>query len=146
VIALLVAALSGWVLIVLVAATIVLPYVLRTPELVTRDSSERVVPYLVRLRPHYWIGYAIAVLGAVHALAAMSAGGVAVANVIGIYLATAALLVVLLQVRLGLELREPRLQNRRTVRGWHFRAMLAIAALGVAHVVLNSVLVRVLGG
>lgn len=134
--------LSGWVQVVLMVATISLPYLLRGDFL--KQEEGRPPPYLLVLRPHYWIGYGIAALAFAHAGVAMLNGLTGMVNLLGVYLATAALALIAVQVLLGLRLRKPRQRRRPMMRRWHFWSMISIAALGFAHVMLNSAMMRAL--
>jgi hypothetical protein len=123
---------SGWVLIVLLIATIVYPFLLR------RGWLGPVQPFLRRMRLHALLGYSIAGIGLLHAWVPMSAGFANRVDALGLYLATGAWLLVLLQVGLGMFLSQPKLGPRRMLRRWHFWVMVGLATLVVAHVVLNS--------
>ena len=59
----------GWMATILIAAQIVLPYLLRPSGLsrVLGLARQRGSAYLRRLLPHYWIGYLLLVLSAAHA-------------------------------------------------------------------------------
>ena len=56
----------------------------------------------------------------------------------GLWLATAALLLLLMQLALGVALQDGRLLKRRVVRGWHYWVMVATVLLVVGHVWLNG--------
>ena len=132
--------LSGWIQIPLFGAIVPLPYLLRGKAF--RTAGVRAGPFLERMRLHYWIGFAIAALAFVHATVPMTSGPVRGANITGLYLATGALFLVLIQVFLGISLRNPRLPDRRTVRRWHFWIMAAMASAGLVHIWLNSALLQ----
>ncbi len=125
---------SGWLLLAAITITIALPYLLRGRVLAVVGPR----PLATRLWPHYWLGYAIAGLGLAHAWVPMAAGSALRANQAGLYLATAALLLIGVQVALGLMLREPVVRRRRTVRRWHFLTMVSLVALALGHIALNS--------
>jgi hypothetical protein len=130
--------LSGWIQIPLFTVLVPLPYLLRGNTF--RTAGVRARPFLARMRPHYWIGFAVAALTLLHAAVPMSSGALRGANLMGLDLASVALLLVFVQVFLGVSLRNPRLPNRRVVRRWHFWVMVGIAVLGLAHIGLNSTL------
>lgn len=129
---------SGWVLVLLLPLTIALPFVLRRRTRRTADEG----PAGGRWRLHYWLGYGIAALAAAHAVVPTSTGLALRANAAGLYLATAALLLVFIQVFVGLLLREPSLRNRPVMRRWHFWGMAGIVVLALGHIALNSVLLH----
>ncbi len=129
---------SGWVLVLLLPLTIALPFLLRRRKQHTSDEGLRGG----RWRLHYRLGYVIAALAVAHAVVPTSTGLALRVNAAGLYLATAALLLVLVQVFVGLLLREPSLRNRPTMRRWHFWGMAGIVALALGHIALNSVLLH----
>lgn len=121
--------LAGRVATVLCVVAIVLPYILRRQA---GSSSSR--PYLRRLWPHFWVGYFIAVLTVVHM--GMVMGAMGRANAAGIWAATAAFFLMVVEIAIGLSLREAR-EERRRLRSMHFWIMTAFAvSLGI-HLVLN---------
>jgi hypothetical protein len=133
---------SGWILVVLLAVTITLPYLVRRHA----RSEDGRRPILLRLQPHYWLGYAIAAITMAHAALSTGTGLALRANATGVYLATGALLLVFAQVFLGLLLREPSVRRRTVVRRRHFWVMVGIVTLTLGHIALNSALVHRLIG
>lgn len=131
---------SGWVIVVLVAASISLPYLLRGDFLQLEEG--RPPPYLIKLKPHYLIGYGILAISFVHAWVAMSNGLTRIFNLAGLYLASGGLALLSIQFIMGLQLRDPRQRNRVKLRRWHFWTMLAVLFLGLAHIMLNSAMLR----
>lgn len=129
---------SGWALVLAVVITISLPYLLRR-RLPTRAKGQ---PILQRLRPHYWLGYAIAIVALAHAVTPMAAGLGGRTSQAGLYLATGALLVVFSQIFLGLLLREPSTLRRQVIRRRHFWGMVALVVLALGHIALNSTLIH----
>ncbi len=123
---------TGWVLIVLLTATTVYPFLLRSGVL------GPVQPFLQRMRLHYWLGYSITAIVLVHAWISMSGKIAGSVNTIGLYLATGALLLVFAQITLGRQLSWPKLSMRRVIRRWHFWVMMGIVLLVLGHVALNS--------
>jgi hypothetical protein len=134
-------AVSGWVLGVLIATTIGLPYLLRGAPPPVAHGSER-PSVLERMRPHFWLGCAIAPLTFVHLWPAMSGGWVRQVDALGLYLASLAFLLTIVQVFLGLQLRDERSRPRRR----HFWTMAGIAGLAVGHAGINGAALRVLFG
>lgn len=131
---------TGWVMIVLLVATILYPFLLRSGIL------GPVQPFLKRMRFHYWLGYSIAGIVLVHVLVPMSAGLAGLTNVLGLDLATVALFLIFGQVVLGRQLSWPQLSMRRVVRRWHFWVMIGIVAFVLGHVALNSGTIQALLG
>jgi hypothetical protein len=131
---------SGWIAVILVGIEIALPYLLRRNWLSVRLGVAQTFgsPYLRRMSIHYWLGYLVAGLSFVHAWVPMQAGHMRRANMTGLWLATAALFLLGLQVALGLASRDSDLQGRRVVRGWHYWVMVAVVLLLTGHVWLNG--------
>lgn len=135
---------SGWLIVVLTAATITLPYIVRGRRLAPEGWG---LGYLQRLIPHYWVGYTIAGVSALHATFAMS-GPLQVGSTYatGLWIAAGAMLLVFGQVSLGVRLRNLRGQGRLRLRRWHFVGMVAMAATGALHLWLNGPLVHAISG
>lgn len=128
----------GWLACILVGVESLLPYLLRrtafSQKLGTSDCTR---PYLARMWAHYWIGYLLFPLASVHAWIPMAAGNARGANILGLWLATASLLLLFLQLLLGLALRSAKPIARRKIRPIHYWMMTAIAVTVVAHISLN---------
>lgn len=73
--------------------------------------------------PHYWLGYLLLVLGAVHSALPMRQGGLRGQNMTGIWLGTLGLAALLLETVLGLYLQDTALSERRPMRSWHYWLM-----------------------
>jgi hypothetical protein len=125
---------SGWILTALLGATIALPY------LATRASRRRGIARLAStpLRAHVWVGYLILLLAVVHGWVPMRPDIAGQANRQGLYLATAALLVLFVQLPIGLVLRRPGGRFRLALRRCHFWAMAVLVAATLGHVALSS--------
>ena len=123
---------TGWVMIVLLVATILYPFLLRSGML------GPVQPFLKRMRFHYWLGYSLGGFLLVHVVASMSAGLANRTSALGLDLATGALVLIVGQVLLGRQLSWPKLSMRRRVRRWHFWVMVGIVAFVLGHLALNS--------
>lgn len=130
--------LAGRVATVLCVLLIALPYVLRRNRL-SRGlglAQEHAAPYLRRLWPHFWVGYAVLALSTLHAGTVMGAMGRA--NGTGIWAATAAFFLLLFEIVLGLSLKDEQVSPRRPLRRLHFWMMAGfVGALGV-HLCLNA--------
>jgi hypothetical protein len=113
---------TGWLAALLLAAGIGVPY------LAGRGA---------RLWPHYWLGFIVFGAALVHAWIPMSAGRIAGYDQSGLWLATAALGLMLWQLGLGLTLRATRGPERTSLRRTHFWTMLGIVVLVIAHVLRN---------
>jgi hypothetical protein len=127
---------AAWVAVGLVACEIVLPYALRRTRVIAWMGISPETRYLQRMWPHYWIGYAIAGLSLAHAFSV----GVSMmrAAQLGIWMATMALLLLLVQVFLGLYLQTATAVARIRVRRLHFWAMMIFVGLLAAHLWLNA--------
>ena len=119
-------ALSGWIACALVPLAALSGWILR------RFARGR---YALRMRPHYLLGYGAAALAGAHAWT--SAGGMAGADALGIWLATFGLGAMLLQAFLGLSLQSPG-AYRIGLRRWHVLTFAAVAVLVIGHLALNG--------
>jgi hypothetical protein len=130
---------SGWIATLLVAAEVLLPYLLRRSRLSAWLGTAEgfAQPYLVRMWPHYWVGYILLALTLAHAWVPMQAGYARHANAMGLWMATAALGALLLQAVLGFALQDRKLTTRAAIRRWHYWLMVAIVSGVAAHVWLN---------
>jgi hypothetical protein len=81
--------------------------------------------------PHYWLGYALAILVLVHSSFVMGPA-MRRGDLIGIWAATFGLGLILLQLGLGVAMQSG-ISSQRQLRPWHFRTMLAISALLIVH-------------
>jgi hypothetical protein len=131
---------SGWALVFLAAATITLPYLLRRRSFgrTLRLLGAQAGPFLRRMQLHYWLGYFITGVTLAHAFVSMGAGLARNTSVLGLYLATGALFLLIGQVALGRQLRAPSMPCRREMRRLHFWTMFAIVTLAAGHIALNS--------
>jgi hypothetical protein len=123
---------SGWLMMVLLLAIILYPFLLRAGML------GPIQPFFKRLRLHYWMAYTFAGVLLLHLWVAMSGALALGASVLGLDLATIALFLLIMQIALGWQLRAPARSRRRVLRRRHFWLMLALVACVLAHVALNS--------
>ena len=130
---------TGWIAVILTAFEIVLPYLLRRAALGRAPSQPQnhSSTYLVRMWPHYWVGYLLVTLSLAHASAVMG-GPVGRVNAEGLWAATGALFLLFLQVLLGLYLQNGSAPRRRLVLRCHFWVMTTFAALLALHIWLNA--------
>lgn len=117
---------------------ILLPYLLRRTALSSwLGLAAYTRPYLDRMWPHYWIGYGVLILGSAHGWMAMKPGRMASMNLAGLWFATAAWLLMLMQVVLGLYLQVPG-QKRASLRAWHYWVMVTLVVYLGLHIWLNG--------
>lgn len=128
---------SGWVLVALLPLTITLPFLQRR-ALRWMDGG----PGRQRMQAHYWLGYLIAVVVLLHAGVSIGGGVALHSQPTGLYLASGALALVVIQVFLGLLLREPSLRRRAVMQRRHFWVMVGIVVLALGHIAINSALVQ----
>ncbi len=129
---------TGWMMMILLVAIISYPFLLRAGIL------GPIQPFLRRMRVHYWMGYSLGTALLLHIWFSMSGGTALIVNAVGLYLATVAMFLVGAQIWLGRNLSEPKFQQRRLVRRWHFWFMVGLVAFILAHVTLDSTLVQTL--
>jgi hypothetical protein len=142
----LVTSVTAWAAVLFLVVEIALPYFLRRapPRMIVgvlrvRSSPDfsapRGIPFRERLRPHYWLGYALVALSTVHA----SSVGPAMSrsDATGIWAATFAWGLLFVQVALGLVLQNG-VANAWRMRRIHFWSMLLLSALVVVHVLRNG--------
>lgn len=122
---------AGWLAIALVIAAAIVAVTLRrlrnTPSLV------------LRMRPHYVLGYAALVLAVLHVYFAM--GSMRGADSGGVWAATAALFALGAQTFVGASLQDPGAYRRR-LRAWHIGILATLAVLLVWHITANGALGR----
>jgi hypothetical protein len=132
---------TGWIAVVLIGLEILLPYLYRKNRLsvwLRTAANATSAPYLKRLWPHYWFGYLLLVLGVIHTVVPMQAGHLRQWNLTGLWIATVALLLMLVQGALGLWLQDSKLVGRALLRSWHYWLMFGIVLLVGVHVWLNG--------
>jgi hypothetical protein len=131
---------SGWVAIILFGTEVLLAYLLRRSALsewlgLARTFSGKA---LQRMRPHYVLGAMLPPLVLAHAWIPMAAGRMRGSNMIGLWLATLALLVLAVQLVVGVALANMGGSDRSSLRRAHLASMLILSGLIVAHMVLNG--------
>ena len=129
-------ALWGWLSLALLAVVVAIPYLRRTT--VVAQAADMPRPYLSALSAHYWLALTVFIVSFVHAWIPMAAGHIPQTSMRGLWLATYALGLLLLQLAFGLALRFGHARTVRALRYIHFLLMLGIAALVLAHVWLNG--------
>ena len=129
----------GWLATITLGAGILAPYLLRRTALsqwLGTACSRK--PYLQRMWAHYWIGYLVALLALMHAWIPMQAGGARGANMAGLWIATASLVLLFSQIVLGLGLKANASSDRQRNRRIHYWVMLGIVVAVAAHIWLNG--------
>jgi len=129
----------GWISTALLAAVIAIPYLNGVLIRGRRPAGNSPVPSpLLPLWPHYWLALLLASLSLWHAWPALRAGHIMPSLTNGLWLATIALVLLLIQLLVGAVLRYRGPGPSALVRRIHFVLMAAIALLVVAHIWLNS--------
>jgi hypothetical protein len=134
----LVSSVAGRIAVVLCVFAVLLPYWLRRNRC-SRSlglGPDNAGSYLHRLWPHFWLGYLIVGFSLLHTGTVMAA--MARANPAGVWAATGALFLLMLEVLLGLSLKDARLGGRVLVRRLHFWTMTALLVLLSAHLWQNA--------
>ncbi|MGH7920782.1 MAG: hypothetical protein ACREQM_12700 [Candidatus Dormibacteraceae bacterium] len=130
--------LSGWAVTILFCVTVVLPFWhrWRAPD----DAG-----FLARMTTHFTIGFAIAGLSLLHAVLAV-ASTISGENpfLVGLAIATVGLFIAFGQVGLGVQLRRHRDRYRPWLLTVHLVTMLTLAAIGIAHLLLDGEITRCL--
>ncbi|HYW65957.1 MAG TPA: hypothetical protein VFB10_04570 [Candidatus Dormibacteraeota bacterium] len=133
----------GWISTALLAAVIAIPYLHGALMRGRRRADNSPAPSpLMPLWPHYWLALALAALSSWHAWPGLRAGHISPSLTNGLWLATIALVLLLLQLAVGAVLHHRGPGPSSVVRRIHFVLMAAIALLVVAHVWLNSRFLR----
>ena len=131
---------SGWMAIIALGTEVMFAYLLRRTKLsewlgLTQTFSDTA---LRRMRPHYALGAMLPVITLAHAWIPMAAGRIRGSNMFGLWLATFALLALMLQLVIGVALVNARGPDRRNLLRVHLAGMFVVSGLVVAHVVLNA--------
>jgi cytochrome b561 len=120
---------TGWLAVALLVAGVLVPSAVR---LAGRREVRRPV-----WRWHYRLGWAAAAVAAVHAVVSITRGAVPLSAEIGLWMASAAAVLVGLEAALGRTLRTPRVASRRRLRRDHLVLTQVIGPLVALHVILN---------
>jgi hypothetical protein len=135
-----IASASGWSLVVMTAVTISIPFLLHRQLRASpwRLKLQQGRAFLRRMRPHYWLGYLIAVVTLIHVVVSLGAGLSLGLNLLGLLLAGMAMFLLFAQVLLGRTLSKPGVPGRRALRRLHLIVMFCIVVLGASHILLDS--------
>ena len=120
----------GWLSLFLLAVVIALPYVS------TAGTAPR------RMTFHYWLAPLVPLGSFVHAWIPMASHHMPRTNYTGLWIATVALGLMLLQIGMGWALRNAGRSTAKLLRRTHFALMLGITALVLVHLWMNSQLLR----
>jgi heme A synthase len=125
----------GWFTALLIAVQLAWPFFLkwRKPSATFAAAPS----FFAAMRPHFWLGYALPILAFIHAWIPMSSGHMPHTSLTGLWLATYALGLLVLQVFLGVAMRATKGLAHIVLRRIHFSAMLSIAVLLAAHIYMN---------
>ena len=131
---------AGRIAVVLMGVDILLPYLLRRTALSRRlgISLQPSDKFLHGMWPHYWCAYLLLVFSLVHAWIAMAAVFQARSDTAGLWFATAAFGLMIIQIAIGLLLKDRRTKARKQFRRFHYWAMMTMVVAVAAHIWLNS--------
>jgi len=129
----------GWIGAAVLVAVIAVPYLNGVMVRGSRraDGTGSLAP-LLPLWPHYWLAMLLAGVSLWHAWPALRAGHILPSLTNGLWLATIALVLLLIQLAVGAALRYLGPGPSGLVRRAHFVLMTAIVVLVLAHIWLNS--------
>lgn len=91
--------------------------------------------FVLRMRPHFMLGYGVLALVLLHV--SLSMGNAGSANTVGIWFAALALAGLTLQTFSGASLQSPG-SYRLVLRRWHTVLFWTVALLAVGHIALNG--------
>ena len=133
----------GWLSLVLLGIVIVLPYL---PAIGTAANSRSTSGFsrlpLGRIDFHYWLAPLVALGSFVHAWIPMASHHMPHTNYKGLWFATVAVGLILVQLGLGVVLRFTRRSTPNLLRRAHFTLMLGITALVLLHLWINSSMIH----
>lgn len=145
---------TGWLVAIILAVQIALPFLLRrmrhvAPSPKSSPQGAEVAIAQTKQTPsagnsmrwHYLLGFVLPAAALVHGWIPMAAGHMPRTSMTGLWLATFALGLLFLQLLIGLAAQRLRSESnsvaRLTLRRTHFVTMLVIAALALSHMLLN---------
>lgn len=133
----------GWLSVLLLGVIIALPYLPAVGFGANgRSASGFFRPPLRRMTFHYWLAPLLALGSFVHAWIPMASHHMPRTNYDGLWLATAALGLILVQLGSGVVLRFARRGSPNFLRRTHFTLMMGITALVLLHLWMNSPLIH----
>jgi uncharacterized membrane protein YbjE (DUF340 family) len=133
---------TGWVAVLAIGIEIALPYLIRNSAQSSNVTSRGATTLLnrrslrTRMWPHYWLGYALVALAMTHTSFVMGPA-MGRSDPTGIWAATLALFILLLQVGVGLLLKSG-VNDQRKLRRWHFWSMVALVGFVLTHLLRNG--------
>jgi preprotein translocase subunit SecG len=133
----------GWLSVFLLGIIIVLPYLSRPRFDASMGSASGFFRLpLGRMDFHYWLAPLVALGSFVHAWIPMASHHMPHTNSKGLWLATVAMGLILVQLGLGVVLRFTRRGTPNLLRRAHFTLMLGITALVLLHLWMNSSMIH----
>ena len=123
---------TGWIAAFLLLGALTMPLVMWLRGLVGKALPRR------WLRPHYWLGTAAASAGVGHCFLSITRARLPIGPEFGLWLASAAAVVIVFEAFIGRALRDPGAINRQRTRQYHLGFMLALLISGGLHVLLNG--------
>ena len=121
-------ALAGWIAVLALVLVSLLPFALRRLRVAGKTRRNA-------MRAHYILGFAVLGFSLIHASSPMSAGLMRSSDQMGLWIATFALVGLIVQLALGIELRAAPVATG--LRRSHFLVMLAAVGLIAGHVALD---------
>jgi len=123
----------GWLSVALLGLVIALPFFGRSLA-----GTNKAAPGAKRMMFHYWLAPAVALGSFVHAWIPMASGHMPRTSFSGLWIATLALGMILLQLGVGLALRYAGKDSARLLIRIHLTVMFFISALVLIHLWMNS--------
>jgi MFS family permease len=120
---------TGWLAVALLVAGVLGPWLVR---LLGRREPRRPA-----WRWHYRLGWAAAAVAAVHTVVSITRGAAPLPAEVGLWVASAAAVLIGLEVALGRSLLVPRVASRRRLRRDHLLLTEVIVTLVAVHVILD---------
>jgi hypothetical protein len=133
--------LLGWLSVILLGTIVAIPYMSASGSRAGSGPDSQRSP-LRRMASHYWLAPLLVLGSFVHAWIPMASRHVPRTNFNGLWLATFALGLMLVQLVLGVALRSARHGAPTLLRRAHFTLMLGITALVILHLWMNSPLIH----
>jgi hypothetical protein len=133
-----IATIAGFFAALLLLVEAVLPYIVRRIALAAaaRGNLGHSRGLRQQLTLHYWLGYAVLALVFAHTSFLMGPA-MSRSNTVGLWAATLAFLLLIVQVLLGITLRDGFSRNARTIKTAHFTCMITLCGLIAVHLLLN---------
>jgi hypothetical protein len=128
----------GWLSLLLLGVVIALPYLTAATAGTGNVSASRWTRLPIRkMGFHYWLAPLVALGSLVHAWIPMASGRMPQTNLTGLWIATAALGLMFLQIGIGATMRSVG-GDAKSLRRTHFMMMLGIVAMVAVHLWMNG--------